>query len=37
MKAYLEIYKMTADVVTTSGDECPCDMGCNTDFTQLAQ
>ena len=38
MKAYLEIYRLANDIVTTSGEaECACDFGCNTDFSQLAE
>ena len=42
MKAYLEIYRLANDIVTTSADpgcpdDCACDFGCPTDFDQLDQ
>lgn len=40
MRAYLEIYRLANDIVTTSApeeEECGCDFGCAIDFDQLAE
>ena len=36
MKAYLEIVALKNDVITTSEPAECCDMGCPTDFDQMA-
>ena len=35
MEAKVEIFKLNADVVTTS--DCNCDFGCPTDIDQMAE